>query len=125
MGHFFCLAAGYDRHTIAFVTPVVEYQLEQDIVQWVHHEGAISEIQGDTAKLIYLVFLFQDSDGQGCPFCRCEIKGTEQVVVDPFHPSGGFKFEAKHLVMHIDVDDEDVSRLLFFIFTGERERYLQ
>ncbi|KAI5636223.1 prokaryotic RING finger family 4 domain-containing protein [Phthorimaea operculella] len=23
-----------------------------------------------------------DSEGQGCPFCRAEIKGTEQVVVD-------------------------------------------
>ncbi|KAJ0170533.1 hypothetical protein K1T71_013904 [Dendrolimus kikuchii] len=27
-----------------------------------------------------------DSDGQGCPFCRAEIKGTEQVVVDAFVP---------------------------------------
>uniref|UniRef100_T1IWL0 E3 ubiquitin-protein ligase CBL n=1 Tax=Strigamia maritima TaxID=126957 RepID=T1IWL0_STRMM len=31
---------------------------------------------------------WQDSEGQGCPFCRAEIKGTEQVVVDPFDPSG-------------------------------------
>lgn len=30
----------------------------------------------------------KDSDGQGCPFCRTEIKGTEQVVVDPFDPRG-------------------------------------
>ncbi|XP_053408328.1 E3 ubiquitin-protein ligase CBL-B-like isoform X3 [Mercenaria mercenaria] len=29
---------------------------------------------------------WQDSEGQGCPFCRCEIKGTESVVVDPFDP---------------------------------------
>uniref|UniRef100_UPI00358DF683 E3 ubiquitin-protein ligase CBL-B-B-like isoform X1 n=2 Tax=Myxine glutinosa TaxID=7769 RepID=UPI00358DF683 len=29
---------------------------------------------------------WQESDGQGCPFCRCEIKGTEAVVVDPFRP---------------------------------------
>ncbi|KAL4228696.1 hypothetical protein ACF0H5_011739 [Mactra antiquata] len=29
---------------------------------------------------------WQDSEGQGCPFCRCEIKGTETVVVDPFDP---------------------------------------
>ena len=28
----------------------------------------------------------QESDGQGCPFCRAEIKGTELVVVDPFEP---------------------------------------
>ncbi|KAK2169967.1 hypothetical protein LSH36_5g03000, partial [Paralvinella palmiformis] len=31
---------------------------------------------------------WQDSDGQSCPFCRTEIKGTEQVVVDPFDPQG-------------------------------------
>ncbi|KAM7312894.1 E3 ubiquitin-protein ligase CBL-B [Ixodes scapularis] len=31
---------------------------------------------------------WQDSEGQGCPFCRAEIKGTEQVVVDPFDPMG-------------------------------------
>lgn len=30
---------------------------------------------------------FQDSEGGGgCPFCRAEIKGTEQIVVDPFSP---------------------------------------
>lgn len=23
---------------------------------------------------------------QGCPFCRAEIKGTEQIVVDAFDP---------------------------------------
>uniref|UniRef100_A0A8C1TJ27 E3 ubiquitin-protein ligase CBL n=1 Tax=Cyprinus carpio TaxID=7962 RepID=A0A8C1TJ27_CYPCA len=36
---------------------------------------------------------WQESEGQGCPFCRCEIKGTEPIVVDPFDPkdpnSGG------------------------------------
>lgn len=30
--------------------------------------------------------MHQESEGQGCPFCRCEIKGTEPIVVDPFHP---------------------------------------
>jgi E3 ubiquitin-protein ligase CBL len=29
---------------------------------------------------------WQESEGQGCPFCRAEIKGTEQIVVDPFDP---------------------------------------
>lgn len=30
----------------------------------------------------------QDTDGSDgrCPFCRAEIKGTEQIVVDPFDP---------------------------------------
>ncbi len=31
--------------------------------------------------------ILQESEGQGCPFCRAEIKGTELVVVDPFEPS--------------------------------------
>ena len=28
-------------HTTAFVTPVVEHWLEQEIAQWIHHEGSI------------------------------------------------------------------------------------
>jgi len=33
--------------------------------------------------------LWQDSEERrGCPFCRAEIKGTEQVVVGPFSPDG-------------------------------------
>lgn len=28
---------------------------------------------------------WQDSNGVTCPFCRSEIRSTEQVVVDPFH----------------------------------------
>ena len=28
----------------------------------------------------------QESNGRGCPFCRCEIKGTEPVVIDVFQP---------------------------------------
>ena len=34
------------------------------------------------------ILMLQDSEGGGggCPFCRAEIKGTEQIVVDPFDP---------------------------------------
>lgn len=51
----------------------------------------------------------QDSEGQGCPFCRCEIKGTEPVVVDPFDP----RLTSSRLDCSIvqnsntEVDDED------------------
>ncbi|KAH9414871.1 hypothetical protein DERP_012461 [Dermatophagoides pteronyssinus] len=38
---------------------------------------------------------WQDTEGQGCPFCRAEIKGTEQVVVDPFDPRGGISYHPK------------------------------
>lgn len=27
-----------------------------------------------------------DADDHGCPFCRAEIKGTEQIIVDAFNP---------------------------------------
>lgn len=38
--------------------------------------------------ILYPFPLLQESEGQGtgCPFCRCEIKGTEHIVVDPFDP---------------------------------------
>ena len=41
--------------------------------------------QATYCKILY----FQDSEGSGggCPFCRAEIKGTEQIVVDPFDPT--------------------------------------
>lgn len=50
-----------------------------------------------SCQLVFTPFflpVLQESEGQGtgCPFCRCEIKGTEPIVVDPFDPkdnSGG------------------------------------
>ncbi|XP_078416171.1 E3 ubiquitin-protein ligase CBL-B isoform X3 [Cetorhinus maximus] len=52
---------------------------------------------------------WQESDGQGCPFCRCEIKGTEPIIVDPFDPrDDGAKFCLDSFNMPIlDLDDDD------------------
>uniref|UniRef100_A0A4W3JWV3 E3 ubiquitin-protein ligase CBL n=1 Tax=Callorhinchus milii TaxID=7868 RepID=A0A4W3JWV3_CALMI len=52
---------------------------------------------------------WQESDGQGCPFCRCEIKGTEPIIVDPFDPrDDGAKFNLDLFGMPmLDLDDED------------------
>nr|XP_033773625.1 E3 ubiquitin-protein ligase CBL [Geotrypetes seraphini] len=57
---------------------------------------------------------WQESEGQGCPFCRCEIKGTEPIVVDPFDPRGG---SMAGLVVHCadgapspNYDDDDDER---------------
>ncbi|XP_059400903.1 E3 ubiquitin-protein ligase CBL-B-like isoform X2 [Carassius carassius] len=53
---------------------------------------------------------WQDSDGQGCPFCRCEIKGTEPIIVDPFDPRnvGGKCFFLDHFNSPmLDLDDDD------------------
>ena len=45
VGYSFWLAARVllyaPSHTTAFVTPVVEHWLQQEIAQWVHHEGSI------------------------------------------------------------------------------------
>ncbi|TRY91020.1 hypothetical protein DNTS_021659, partial [Danionella cerebrum] len=52
---------------------------------------------------------WQDSDGQGCPFCRCEIKGTEPIIVDPFDPrnEGAKCFALVHFNPMMDPDDDD------------------
>uniref|UniRef100_A0A2C9KBE0 E3 ubiquitin-protein ligase CBL n=1 Tax=Biomphalaria glabrata TaxID=6526 RepID=A0A2C9KBE0_BIOGL len=50
---------------------------------------------------------WQDSDGQGCPWCRCEIKGTEQVIVDPFDERQVLKAGSKTPTQDVD-DDEDI-----------------
>lgn len=35
----------------------------------------------------------KESDGQRCPFCRCEIKGTEAVKIYPYKPKDKEKHE--------------------------------
>uniref|UniRef100_A0A8D2ZP71 E3 ubiquitin-protein ligase CBL n=1 Tax=Scophthalmus maximus TaxID=52904 RepID=A0A8D2ZP71_SCOMX len=53
---------------------------------------------------------WQESDGQGCPFCRCEIKGTEPIIVDPFDPRNeGNKcfFLDQHSCHMLELDDDE------------------
>ncbi|XP_045895003.1 E3 ubiquitin-protein ligase CBL-like isoform X2 [Micropterus dolomieu] len=56
---------------------------------------------------------WQESEGQGCPFCRCEIKGTEPIVVDPFHPKAsgasfaGFQGSSRAEAACNDEEDDD------------------
>lgn len=57
-----------------------------------------------------LTHVFQESDGQGCPFCRCEIKGTEPIIVDPFDPRNeGNKcfFLDQHSCPMLELDDDE------------------
>ncbi|XP_061596362.1 E3 ubiquitin-protein ligase CBL-like isoform X2 [Cololabis saira] len=58
---------------------------------------------------------WQESEGQGCPFCRCEIKGTEPIVVDPFHPKAGGAsfagFQASSRAEAAANEDEEDDRL--------------
>ncbi|XP_062341488.1 E3 ubiquitin-protein ligase CBL-B-B isoform X1 [Osmerus eperlanus] len=60
---------------------------------------------------------WQESDGQGCPFCRCEIKGTEPIIVDPFDPrhEGAKCFFLDHFsspLMDLDEDEDREDCLL-------------
>ncbi|KAM4726136.1 E3 ubiquitin-protein ligase CBL-like [Anableps anableps] len=56
---------------------------------------------------------WQESEGQGCPFCRCEIKGTEPIVVDPFHPKAsgasfvGFQGSSRAEAAGNDEEEDD------------------
>lgn len=50
-----------------------------------------------------------DSEGQGCPFCRAEIKGTEQIVVDPFDPKRQHKAGSTGNLVDLDEDEEDLN----------------
>lgn len=65
-------------------------------------------------KLCFLcVCARQESEGQGCPFCRCEIKGTEPIVVDPFHPKAsgasfaGFQGSSRAEAAANDEEEDD------------------
>ncbi|XP_024085101.1 E3 ubiquitin-protein ligase CBL-B isoform X2 [Cimex lectularius] len=51
---------------------------------------------------------WQDSEGQGCPFCRAEIKGTEQIVVDPFDPKRQHKAGSLPASYVAEEDDDEV-----------------
>ncbi|XP_077152919.1 E3 ubiquitin-protein ligase CBL-B [Ranitomeya variabilis] len=53
---------------------------------------------------------WQESDGQGCPFCRCEIKGTEPIIVDPFDPRAESRSISNLDILcmpMLDFDDDD------------------
>uniref|UniRef100_A0A2R9BNH0 E3 ubiquitin-protein ligase CBL n=1 Tax=Pan paniscus TaxID=9597 RepID=A0A2R9BNH0_PANPA len=63
---------------------------------------------------------WQESEGQGCPFCRCEIKGTEPIVVDPFDPRGSGSLlrqgaEGAPSPNYDDDDDERADDTLFMM----------
>nr|XP_053643453.1 uncharacterized protein LOC128696301 isoform X1 [Cherax quadricarinatus] len=51
--------------------------------------------------------LWQDSEGQGCPFCRAEIKGTETIIVDPFDPHKQHRTQSLPSGQLIDMEEED------------------
>ncbi|XP_069998856.1 E3 ubiquitin-protein ligase CBL-B-B isoform X2 [Penaeus vannamei] len=53
------------------------------------------------------LMLWQDSEGQGCPFCRAEIKGTETIIVDPFDPHKQHRTQSLSSGQLIYMEEED------------------
>ncbi|XP_063595380.1 E3 ubiquitin-protein ligase CBL-like [Penaeus indicus] len=49
----------------------------------------------------------KDSEGQGCPFCRAEIKGTETIIVDPFDPHKQHRTQSLSSGQLIYMEEED------------------
>lgn len=71
-------------------------------------------LSGHVSRVSYcFLCVYQESEGQGCPFCRCEIKGTEPIVVDPFHPKAsgasfaGFQGSSRAEAAGNDEEEDD------------------
>ena len=71
---------------------------------------------------------WQDTGGEGCPFCRAEIKDMQNVVVDPFEPTHRAvqveKKETQQVDLKVnlpdppvDVEDDDVMEVHTYIHT--------
>ncbi|XP_066575429.1 E3 ubiquitin-protein ligase CBL-C [Amia ocellicauda] len=50
---------------------------------------------------------WQKSDGHSCPFCRCEIRGTEQITIDPYEPPPPHRQGAREEGKEDEDEDED------------------
>ncbi|XP_056142097.1 E3 ubiquitin-protein ligase CBL-C isoform X2 [Lampris incognitus] len=49
---------------------------------------------------------WQKSDGQTCPYCRCDIRGTESILIDPYLPGGSQEGDDE------DEDHEDIELVM-------------
>ncbi|XP_028837454.1 E3 ubiquitin-protein ligase CBL-C isoform X2 [Denticeps clupeoides] len=47
---------------------------------------------------------WQKSDGHTCPYCRCDIRGTESIFIEPYLPKKG---TSAALSLHDGEDEED------------------
>lgn len=61
---------------------------------------------------------WQDTGGDGCPFCRSEIKDIHSIVVDPFVPLREQLVSHSATVdlqeNHVDVDEEEIMEVSSF-----------
>ena len=61
---------------------------------------------------LMLSVLLQKSDGHSCPYCRCDIRGTESVLIEPYLPEGGGGIEEPEDEDEDEEDHEDVEQVM-------------
>lgn len=49
----------------------------------------------------------QKSDAHTCPYCRCDIKGTESILVEPYRPARDTTVGRREEDEEDDDDDDD------------------
>lgn len=59
------------------------------------------------SKCVILSLHTQKSDAHTCPYCRCEIKGTESILIEPYRTTGGNAFGRREEDDEEDDDDDD------------------
>ncbi|XP_035278236.1 E3 ubiquitin-protein ligase CBL-C [Anguilla anguilla] len=47
------------------------------------------------------------SDGHTCPYCRCDIRGTESIVIEPFMSNWGRKTEVQDEDVDLEEDEDN------------------
>lgn len=55
---------------------------------------------------------WQKSAGHSCPYCRCDIKGTESITVEPFVPDCA---SAEDEELRVETEDEDHEDIELFV----------
>lgn len=58
-------------------------------------------------NLIPLSLHTQKSDAHTCPYCRCDIKGTESILIEPYRSKGDTTFKRREEDEEEDDDDDD------------------
>ncbi|XP_062394959.1 E3 ubiquitin-protein ligase CBL-C isoform X1 [Sardina pilchardus] len=55
---------------------------------------------------------WQKSDGHTCPYCRCDIRGTESVLIEPYLPGQGSGAFVEEPEDEDEEDHEDVQQVM-------------
>ena len=62
---------------------------------------------------------WQETGGEGCPFCRSEIKDMQTIVVDPFVPhhehdmSPSASTDSQENVNHLDFEEDEIMEVRY------------